>query len=113
MSILIKGMKMPVTCCHCPLMGYDPGIEWNDGGRETKGAYICIMTHELIDNTKREEHCPLIELPPHGRLIDESDILEDMDKNVNIDSFNGYVFRKTVEIILDNAPTVIEAEGTE
>ena len=70
MSILIKGMEMPVTCCHCPLMGYDPEIEWNDGGKETQGAYICVMTHELIDNTKRKEHCPLVLVPPHGRLID-------------------------------------------
>ena len=68
-DILIKGMEMPTTCCHCPLMGYDPYIEWNDGGRETQGAYICVMTHELIDNTKREEHCPLVHAPPHGRLI--------------------------------------------
>ena len=58
-DILIRGMKMPVTCCHCPLIGYDPDIEWNDGGRETQGAYICVITHELIDNTKREDHCPL------------------------------------------------------
>jgi hypothetical protein len=70
MSILIKGMEMPVTCCHCPLMGYDPEIEWDDGGRETQGEYICVITHELIDNTKREEHCPLVLVPPHGRLID-------------------------------------------
>jgi hypothetical protein len=76
MSILIKGMEMPVTCCHCPLMGYDPDIEWVDGGRETQGAYICVITHELIDNTKREEHCPLVEIPPHGRLIEEVDAAE-------------------------------------
>jgi hypothetical protein len=70
MGIYVKNMKAPVTCCHCPLMGYDPDIEWADGGMETQGAYICVITHELIDNTKREEHCPLIPVPPHGRLID-------------------------------------------
>ena len=76
MSILIKGMEMPVTCCHCPLMGYDQDIEWVDGGRETQGAYICVITHELIDNTKREEHCPLVEIPPHGRvIIEEGEII--------------------------------------
>lgn len=60
MSILIKGMEIPVTCCHCPLMGYDTDIEWVDGGRETQGGYICVLTHELINNTNREEHCPLV-----------------------------------------------------
>lgn len=69
MSVLIKGMDMPVTCCHCPLMGYDPDIEWVDGGRETQGAYICVITHELIDNTKREEHCPLVPVPPHDKWL--------------------------------------------
>ena len=38
-DILIKGMKMPVTCCHCPLMGYAPEIEWNDGGGYIKGVW--------------------------------------------------------------------------
>ena len=71
MGVYIKGVEMPITCCHCPLMGYDPDIEWNDGGMETQGAYICVMTHELIDNTKREDHCPLVPVPPHGRLIIE------------------------------------------
>lgn len=37
-DILIKGMEMPVTCSYCPLIAYDPDIEWNDGGRETQGA---------------------------------------------------------------------------
>ena len=70
MGIYIKNVEMPITCCDCPLIGYDPDLKWNDGGREAQGAYICFITHELIDNTKREEHCPLVEIPPHGRLID-------------------------------------------
>ena len=69
-DILIKGMEMPVTCSYCPLIAYDPDIEWNDGGRETQGAYVCVMTRELIDNTKREGHCPLVPIPPHGDLVD-------------------------------------------
>ena len=69
MSILIKGMEMPATCCHCPLMGYDPDREWYDSMART-GAHICVLTGELIDNTKREEHCPLVPVQPHGRLID-------------------------------------------
>lgn len=69
MSVYIKGMEMPKTCCYCPLMGYDPDREWFDSMART-GAHICALTGELIDNTKRAEHCPLIPVPKHGRLVD-------------------------------------------
>lgn len=102
MSVIIKGMEMPVTCCHCPLMGYDPDIEWVDGGRKTQGAYICAITHELIDNTKREDHCPLIPVPDHnGDLIDR----EWMRKAF-------YRYAKTGGVLYDladEAPTIIPA----
>ena len=119
MSILIKGMEMPVTCCHCPLMGYDPEIEWDDGGRETQGAYICVITHELIDNTKREEHCPLVLVPPHGRVIDADAfaqrIEEEAEKFVAMNQYDsglraGYrAAKKAVNL----APTIIPAEEGE
>jgi hypothetical protein len=106
MRAYIKGMEMPITCCHCPMMGYDPDIEWNDGGRETQGAYVCVLTHELIDNTKREEHCPLVPVPPHGDLIDRNELIENCMKE---DSFLAeLLFRK-----VSNAPTIIPAEEGE
>ena len=49
------------------------------------------------------EHCPLIEVPtPHGRLID-ADAIQDY----NVETFGQRL------LIIDTAPTVIEAEGTE
>ena len=44
--------------------------------------------------------CPLIELPPHGRLID-ADAIQDY----NVETFGQRL------LIIDTAPTVIEAEG--
>ena len=89
-------------------MGYDPDIEWNYGGRETQGVYICVMTHELIDNTKREDHCPLVSVPEHGRLID-ADALPTYDKPIGkLMMFGGeYVYTQTA---IDNAPTIIPAD---
>lgn len=116
MSILIKGMEMPVTCCHCPLMGYDPDIEWNDGGRETQGAYICVITHEFIDNTKREEHCPLIPISPHGRLIDADAVFKRLQKQAMSVWGNGNPRYQIVLEVMDAirfAPTIIEAEEEE
>ena len=73
-DIIIRGMEMPITCCHCKMIAYNPETVWNDNGNETQGAWVCLLTAELIDNTKREEHCPLVELPPHGRLIDAEEL---------------------------------------
>ena len=114
MSILIKGMEMPVTCCHCPLIGYDPDIEWVDGGRETQGAYICVITHELIDNTKREEHCPLVPIPKHGRLID-ADALYNvaLERSETRDGYYNCLEPVISCYTIDHAPTIIPAEEGE
>ena len=54
-----------------------------------------------IDTTKaRADFCPLIEVPtPHGRLID-ADAIQDY----NVETFGQRL------LIIDTAPTVIEAE---
>lgn len=58
-GVFIRGMQVPKTCCTCPLIVYMPDIEWNENGKDYVGAYCCKITGELIDNTKREEHCPI------------------------------------------------------
>ena len=123
MSILIKDMEMPVTCCHCPLMGYDPDREWLDSMART-GANICVLTGELIDNTKREEHCPLVPVPPHGRLIDESAIdLSKYEKAAHDALHNGkgnilydsgvLAGARAITQLVRRAPTIIPAEEDE
>lgn len=64
MSILIKGMDMPISCEKCPL--------------------CCDYLYCIIDESlrmflyNRHPNCPLVEIPtPHGRLID-ADLLKDM-----------------------------------
>lgn len=59
-GMLIRGMAEPETCVQCKLMVYNPELVWDDAGKETVGAWVCLLTGELIDNTKREEHCPLV-----------------------------------------------------
>ena len=92
MSILIKGMEMPTTCCNCKFR--EPFI----------GFVHCHlaemdMEYEESDNCRHPD-CPLIELPPHGRLID-ADAIQDY----NVETFGQRL------LIIDTAPTVIEAEG--
>ena len=117
MGIYLPNMEMPVTCCHCPLMGYDPDIEWVDGGRETQGAYICVITHELIDNTKREEHCPLVPVPPHGRLIDADALSAKLNMMLSMAFGEGntafHFAYRSLGKVMENAPTIIPAEEGE
>ena len=106
MSILIKGMDMPVTCCHCPLMGYDQDREWNDG-MARMGAHICVLTGELINNTKREDHCPLVPVPPHGDLIDYDFCMENYELLHDDDGNPVYAVRMRD---INNAPAIIPEE---
>lgn len=111
-GIYIPGMEMPVTCCHCPLMGYDPDREWHDSMART-GAHICVLTGELIDNTKREDHCPLVPVPePHGRLID-ADRFEKANAYYWGRDFIGAKYEDCLCDLVNAAPTIIPAEEGE
>ena len=69
MSILIKGMEMPKRCLDCPFL-------------ITRDNDDCILQSDEA-NAKFESwddmkaSCPLIELPPHGRLADLDKMIND------------------------------------
>lgn len=59
MSILIRGMDMPKSCTEC--------------GCEQEGFWCGVLedyTDTKYFDNKRHPNCPLIPVPPHGRLID-------------------------------------------
>ena len=77
-DLLIKGMEIPKRCTGC---------------FHSK----CLLFFEHTDpNNSRHPNCPLIKLPPHGRLIDADALRMKYEYGEN---------RK----ILDKAPTVLEA----
>ena len=94
MSILIQGMEMPIGCAscfvdraYCRLWKKVPCGKWRD---------------------ERHPNCPLIELPPHGRLIAEKTITE-----IRYHDADGYHIvngEQLCELEID-AEIVIEAEG--
>lgn len=98
MSILIKGMKLPESCAECTIQ------DVTACGTDYKWLY----DHQTYYDAVRPD-CPLVELPPHGRLID-ADELEKKIKMLNA----HYSYREVVEYAdIHNAPTIIEAEGQE
>lgn len=106
MSVLIKGMKMPKNCVECPL---------------AKNYGMCAITKKTFNwgNPNRLSDCPLIEILPHGRLIDEQWLkdamittLEALKKNPKMDKQEMHLIAAfdTLRAMLNDAPTIIEVE---
>jgi len=102
MSILIKGMQMPKNCNECPIEQLY--------GRDCETAK-CPITKNLDSayrvSQARMFSCPLVELPPHGRLIDADDL-----DNITIRMEKIPLSEEWVLTGFD-APTIIEAEKGE
>lgn len=109
MSILIRGMELPETCKLCYLSEFDPGFY----------AYVCKPTGIRIDYDMAKIDrpriiCPLVPVPPHGRLIDASEkirvqIYDDMTEDFHMVEMNidDLLSQGWVEA---DAPTIIPAE---
>ena len=91
MSILIKGINPPKSCYTCSWYN-KVQCPVNDGK-----CYYRITRHPS---------CPLIELPPHGRLIDADEL------NIHdVSPVDGFCVMGVTEEDIELADTVIEAEG--
>ena len=101
MSILIKGMEIPGGCETCKLK------------YRHQGAYVvdyCFPYMKCVDpwtfgkkrNGDKPDWCPLVEIPPHGRLKD-ADALKVMMPTIG----DEYLYAREM---IEDAPTVIEAE---
>ena len=94
--ILIKGMEMPENCTLCPI------LTWYDGD----GDYVCPFSGVSALNIGRQDDCPLVPVPPHGRLIDADALLASENQHYEYRSDSFYVETRTIEL----APTVIPAD---
>lgn len=81
MSVLIKDMEMPKNCHECPLL------------------YVTSLCDGLKD-------CPLVPVPPHGRLID-ADVLKEASH------YDDYDVCVVDADDIDNAPTIISADESD
>lgn len=110
-DILIKGMEMPKNCDECRFCV--------NGFTDDAPMYECaVQSYEnvsvLVESGGkpfdfRPDWCPLTELPPHGNLKDESDIISLIEVMFCKDK-DG--MEHAIQCVKD-APTVIEAEGSE
>ena len=100
MSVLIKGMKMPTHCTECDF--------WHDGVFEH-----CLLNMEIqngdvpLDEGEYPNACPLVEIPPHGRLIDADAFIRQLNDGLPDSIQNLITYR------ISKMPTIIEAEEGE
>lgn len=92
MSVLIKGMKMPHSCSDCDY------------------AHVSMFYH-CIQNNIWHRDCAYVELPEkHGRLVDADALIAKCgDWYTEEGKEEGFI--GTLEMLLKNVPTVVEAEG--
>lgn len=118
MSVLVRGMDMPANSKDCPFTVMD---DWE---------MHCIVGGKYEWHKDRLcDGCPLLHIPPHGRLIDadafSEKILEIVVRQKYDESYTetlsiGAILREVVNELrgmgldgFNNAPTIIPADESE
>ena len=101
MSVVIRGMKFPKGCDGCEIVqDYDED--------STCCPFLRSESWYGAAPDYRLEECPLTRIQtPYGRLIDDYKLLRALIKAFPNQSMNFY---DTLERVIDEAPTIIEAE---
>ena len=114
MSILIKNMEMPNNCGQCILC--------LDDSRIANG--YCMIFHRSVIMSKLDKNCPLVEIPPHGRLIDADALHKlfedqwhylqvlDWNENPTAEAMQSGI-NWCINTMHDDAPTIIPAKDGE
>lgn len=119
MSVLIKGIEIPKNCLECMFrISY-----WKRALTPSCKifTYGCMLNGKEINTLeKRCKDCPIVEIPtPHGRLID-ADKLQTAIHGCLCENCQTFPCEKGIGCLiedvfnlLDEAPTIIEAEVSE
>lgn len=107
MSVLVKDMTMPRDCPMCPMAHWN-AFNMISGCEVVPGKKYAIRDPEYANSDHRPDWCPLVDVPPHGRLIDADAIPYN---KIMLDGDDFY-YGVTMPYI-DRMPTIIEAEEGE
>lgn len=100
MGVYIRGMEMPTSCRDC---GIEQEGFWC-------GALDGYQNTRCFTNERRED-CPLVPVPPHGRLIDADVLQTDYFVPSTASGMPNYYYVSKKQI--DEAQTIIPAEEGE
>lgn len=109
MSVLIKGMEIVEHCMDCPFMVSRDGDDCILQSAEANESF------ESWEDMRKG--CPLISVPPHGRLIDADalmlKILDYIEEYSDVDDKGWHNLKwcamKEAEMAIEDAPTIIPA----
>lgn len=106
MSILIRGREMPENCQECVCLN-DEYFYCQAVGRKPQDENVI---------SRRPDWCPIVYVPPHGRLIDADKLHKatyhrafETDGDTMWQS-GCWVRYRAIEQVQDSQPTIIEAE---
>lgn len=113
MGVYIKDMEMPESCpCELLGIGYDLYCSFAQGIPARVKEY-----YECCQNNKRPSWCPLVPVPPHGRLIDADALEQEMINGIRAgnyeDGYDDYPHINNMDDCVEcvrYADTIIEAE---
>ena len=122
MGVYIKDMEMPKSCEECVIEGHYENSYGDEYGFFCPFGYKAY-TRETRDSG-RLDVCPLVPVPPHGRLIDADALMHEIDKAESVMEKHGREYACSflstsqeistewycVEEMVNNAPTVISAD---
>ena len=101
MSVIVVGMKMPKNCAECPCERYECLLLDKDAED--------IMQYFTGD--KRHPDCPLIDLPPHGDLIDRDELINFLYMQIFPKDITTVTAVNMAAGWLKECPVFIEAEN--
>ena len=107
MGIYLPNVEMPASCRECRFC--------NGHANTDCGVCACCGVDGKTRDAYTREDCPLVPVPPHGRLGDLDEINEKHDK-LSRDFCHGY-FKSTWDFVCAarklfyDAPTIIPASG--
>ena len=70
MGVYIRGMEMPKNCGECLFKHLSP----------TGESIVCDLDLSTVSWESRPFDCPLVPVPPHGRLIDADALAKDLKR---------------------------------
>jgi hypothetical protein len=117
-GVYIKGIEMPKSCSVCPMLEGDrmdglchAASKWLDDAEHW--TWYVYPDGDMDDS--KPCNCPLVLVPPHGRLGDLDALKERVTKRLyasNHGSMAEAYFAALIDLI-DTAPTIIPAEEGE
>lgn len=111
MSVLIKGMEMPKSCSVCPMLEGDrmdglchAASKWLDD--DEHWTWYVYPEGDMDDS--KPCNCPLVPVPPHGRLIDADALYRTIDATSER-TIGHTTFKETVLLDIRGMPTILES----